>query len=87
MEIGIRKKMSRVIYIEAGGTNYEIGYQMGERLKEKLISHNMARQVFYRKFAKNGKSSLSEIVASSAKLIAKYFPEYLNELRGLADGS
>lgn len=79
--------MSRVIYIEAGGTNYEIGYRIGVGLREKLIPHNRSRQVFYRKFAKKHNASLPDIVARSEKLISTYFPEFLEELNGLAAGS
>ena len=80
-------KMSRVIYIEAGGTNYEIGYQIGVGLREKLIPHNRNRQAFYRKFAKKHNASLHNIVARSEKLISTYFPEFLEELNGLAAGA
>jgi len=79
--------MSRVGYIQAGGTNYDIGFQIGACLKEKLISHNRSRQAFYRKFYRKHNTPLCQIVESSEKLIAKHFPAYLEELKGLADGS
>jgi hypothetical protein len=50
--------MSRVSYIEAGGTNYDIGFRIGECLREKLISHNRDRQAFYRKFCRKHNFSL-----------------------------
>jgi isopenicillin-N N-acyltransferase like protein len=79
--------MSRVNYIEAEGTNYDIGFHIGAYLKEKLISHNRSRQGFYRKFRRKHNSLLCQIAESSEKLIAKHFPAYLEELKGLADGS
>jgi isopenicillin-N N-acyltransferase-like protein len=88
MEIGMRQmKMSKVIYVEASGTNYEIGYQIGACLREKLVPHNRSRQAFYRKFAKKHNASLPNIVARSEQLISTYFPEFLEELKGLAAGS
>lgn len=79
--------MSRVPYVETGGTNYDIGYHTGALLKEKLITHNGDRQSFYRKFSKKCSSPLCQIVESSVKLISQYFPDYMEELKGLADGS
>ena len=79
--------MSKVSYVEAGGTNYDIGYRIGACLKEKLIPHNVDRQSFYRKFSKKCSSLLRQIAQSSEKLISQYFPGYLEELQGLADGA
>ena len=79
--------MSQVSYIEACGTNYEIGYRIGRCLKEKLISHNNDRQAFFWKYSKIHHSSLNKIVQGSETLISKYFPQYIEELRGLANGS
>ena len=80
-------EMSKVICVEANGTNYEIGYRIGVGLREKLIPHNRNRQVFYRDFAKKHNTPLDTIVARSEKLISKYFPEFMEELKGLAAGS
>jgi predicted choloylglycine hydrolase len=82
-----KKKISRVSFIEACGTNYEIGYRIGECLREKLISHNRDRQAFYRKFSSKHKIPLDKIAQRSEKLISNYFPEYMEELSGLAAGS
>ena len=79
--------MNKVTFIEAGGSNYEIGYRTGECLKEKLISHNNARQAFFRKFSKTHNSSLNKIVQSTEKLISGHFPQYIEELKGLANGA
>ena len=79
--------MSRVSYIEAGGTNYDIGYRIGECLREKLISHNRSRQAFYRQLSKKLKIPIHKIVQKSEKLISNYFPNYMEELTGLASGS
>jgi isopenicillin-N N-acyltransferase-like protein len=79
--------MSRVIFIEACGTNYEIGYRIGECLREKLIPHSRNRQAFYRKFAKTHQVPLHKIVQRSEKLVSCHFPAYMEELRGLAAGS
>jgi len=79
--------MNRVNYIEAEGTNYDIGFQIGESLREKLIFHNQDRQAFYRKFCRKHNLSLGQLAESSKKSIAKHFPAYLEELKGLADGS
>ena len=69
--------MSRVSYIEAGGTNYDIGYRIGECLREKLISHNRSRQAFYRQLSKKLKIPIHKIVQKSEKLISNYFPKYM----------
>jgi isopenicillin-N N-acyltransferase-like protein len=78
---------SRVSYIEACGTNYEIGYRTGECLKEKLISHNNGRQAFFREFSRKHNVNLAKISENSEKIISKHFPRYLEELKGLAKGA
>jgi predicted choloylglycine hydrolase len=78
---------SRVSYVEACGTNYEIGYRTGECLKEKLISHNNGRQAFFREFSRKHNVHLDKISENSGKMIAGHFPQYLEELKGLARGS
>ena len=83
----LTKQTSTVNYVEAGGTNYEIGYQIGAGLKEKLFPHNAERQAFYRKAAGNQPTLLDRIAAISQELICSYFPMYLEELQGMADGS
>ena len=79
--------MSQVIYIEACVTNYEIGRRIGRCLKDKLIHHNNDRQAFFRKISKTHHFPLNKIVQGSETLISKHFPQYLSELRGLANGS
>ena len=81
------KQISQVIYVEASGTNYEIGYQIGACLKEKLVAHNADRQEFYRKISGKSETLLDRIAAISQELICSHYPLYLEELQGMADGS
>lgn len=79
--------MNSVTYIEASGTNYDIGCITGECLKERLIAHRDDRQAFYKDFAAKHNSPLDQIIQGSEKILAEHFPQYLEELRGVADGS
>jgi len=83
----LTKQMSKVSYVEASGTNYEIGCQIGTCLKEKLVAHNADRQEFYHKVSDKNKPLLDRIAAISQELIFSRFPNYLEELQGMADGS
>ncbi|MCG2717925.1 MAG: C45 family peptidase [Nanoarchaeota archaeon] len=79
--------MEKISYIEVSGTNYEIGFGIGECLKEKLIPYNQDRQKFYYNYSKNSKFSLDKKTKEIEKIILKYFPQYLEELKGIADGA
>ena len=73
--------------IEVSGDNYEIGYQMGKKLKKQIsqtikIPNNIAKA--HEHFNINHFHNAAKRYLPYAN---KYFPEYIKELQGIADGS
>lgn len=74
-------------YVEASGTNYEIGCAIGEHLREEIKKHNEHMKGFFSQIEKKVGQDLKSFSKGIEKLTAKYFPHYLDELRGMADGA
>ncbi len=73
--------------IEAEGSNYEIGFIIGEKLKNKLKEIIRIEEKDYKK--ESGKS-LSEHMKRLKQIIIiseKHFPQYIEEIRGMSEGS
>jgi len=73
-------------YIEVSGTNYQVGCAIGEQLREKIQDYNDHIKVLYYKNVRDWEE-LKVISKSVEKLIAKHFPKYLKEIKGMAKGS
>ncbi len=74
-------------FIEAEGNNYEIGFIIGKKLKNKLRKLLEIDEKNYKR--KSGKS-LSEHAKRLKQLVIKskrYFPQYLEEVKGMSEGS
>lgn len=79
------KNNLKVIHLE--GNNYEIGYQHGKILS-KYIKKSIETR--YHHLKSNLNISLSEAIKESQKYLPdaeKYFPEYINEIEGIAKGA
>ncbi|MBM3200137.1 hypothetical protein FJZ53_04300 [Candidatus Woesearchaeota archaeon] len=74
-------------YIEAKGSNYQIGCAIGEHLKEKMRDYDARMKLLYSKLVKDSHHDLNVMAEKTEALILKYFPQYLKELQGMADGS
>lgn len=72
-------------YVEAKGTNYEIGLAIGESLKEDINEYKQRIDSLYSKQFKT--IGDKDLIEKTKKLIKKYFPNYIQELKGLADGA
>jgi isopenicillin-N N-acyltransferase-like protein len=73
--------------IEAEGSNYEIGFIIGKKLKNRLKEIIRIEERDYKK--ESGKS-LSEHMKRLKQIIIiskKYFPQYVGEIEGMAEGS
>lgn len=74
-------------YIEASGTDYEIGCAIGETLKGKLHQADETLRTLLTELGQKALADRRGFVRSSQSLIKKHFPRYLDELRGMASGS
>jgi len=74
-----------VIHLE--GNNYEMGYQHGKVLAKQI---EQVIQMRYQNIKNNFDISFDEVLKESEKYIyyiEKYFPDYIEELEGMAKGS
>ncbi len=71
--------------LHVGGTHYEIGFQVGRQFK-KLIRKAMLRSPFYigLKLMDSMKPKWFNELQSYAE---KFYPQYVDEMRGIADGA
>lgn len=74
-------------YIEVAGTNYQIGCAIGEHLREKIQDYGMRMKALYSKLVKDSGCNLGKMTMKAKRLTEKYFPQYLDELKGIANGS
>lgn len=72
--------------IDASGSHYEIGHQLGTQCKD--LAMKLKDEA--REFLQQSNTTLKKAVASSEKYIPyveKFYPEHLDELRGYADAT
>lgn len=74
-------------YIEVSGTNYQIGCAIGEHIREKIQDYGMRMKALYSTLVKGSGYNLGRMATKTKRLTEKYFPQYLDELRGIANGS
>lgn len=78
-------EQERLSYFRVSGTNYEIGLKIGKEF-EKQINNTLTNR---RKFIelKNWDSQDKSRINEMLKLSRKIFPNYIEEMQGLADGA
>ena len=78
-------KKLKVLQLE--GDNYQIGYQHGKALAKEI---ELVIQIRYKQLKYNLNISFKEALQESLKYYSnaeKYFPEYIKEIEGIADGA
>ena len=78
--------MSIFPHIEIEGTSYEIGYQEGENFREQIQEALRVIKNVYGLF-KPGVGRAKELSRKFIEVIRDYNADYLEEIRGVADGS
>ena len=74
-------------YIEIEGTSYEIGYQEGQNFKKQILgSINCYKQMFM-DYSNLSWERAKELSKQFIPVITEYNKDYLEEMRGIADGS
>lgn len=78
--------MKGLSYVEAKGTNYDIGFEIGRALKPKITKHyqKTMQEIIFK--GKNFNQYVSE-TEPFFRPVKKTFPFLIDELKGLADGS
>ena len=71
--------------LRVSGTNYEIGFQVGQHFKERIKNTLDYSPIF--KVNKIWDKKNPERLKKVKKISEKYFPQYMEELRGYAEGS
>lgn len=80
-------KLQKIPLIEVSGSNYDIGFILGQKLKKQVSKIIKIDQVDFKK--KSGKP-LSFYINKTKQIIGateKHFPQYVDELLGMAEGS
>lgn len=73
--------------IEASGTPYEIGYTHGSRAKEQIAVNIGVYKAMFMEYAGIGWEKAKKTAESFEGAIRDFNPKYLDEIRGIADGS
>ena len=73
-------------YIQVKGTNYQIGCAIGEHLRDKIQDYSDHIKVLYYRYVK-AHSELNKISKKVERDIAKHFPRYLKEIKGISKGA
>lgn len=79
--------MKKLPVIEASGNNYDIGFTIGQKLRKQMKKLIGMERVDYRKMSGKPLSYYSEKIRRIVGVTEKYFPGYIEELLGIAEGS
>lgn len=74
-------------YIEIEGTPYEIGFQEGENFKTQITGSIECYKVMFMDYSQLDWDRARELSRQFIPVISEYNPDYLEEMRGIADGS
>lgn len=75
--------MKRFPVVRAKGTHYEVGKAVGEARKEIIVKLFQKNKSLHADYFTSFRKDADELLA----LTENYFPQYVEELRGLADGA
>ncbi len=79
--------MKKIPFIEAGGSNYEIGFTIGQKLKKQIRELiNMEKKDYLKEPGKLMQYYIRKIDGIKS-ISRKYFPDYFEEFCGMAEGS
>ncbi|PIO07034.1 hypothetical protein COT47_01820 [Candidatus Woesearchaeota archaeon CG08_land_8_20_14_0_20_43_7] len=77
--------MNKFQYLEVSGTNYNMGRMIGDAMSKRLHDHLIYVHDLYA--TKLSKENLHKSISALYAKVETYFPQYLDELKGMADGS
>jgi len=80
-------KLKKIPFIDARGTNYEIGFTIGKKLRKQLRETILIEKAEYKKETGKLLTNYAKTIHPLVEITKKYFPHYLEELRGMADGA
>lgn len=79
--------MEKFPFLELEGTSYEIGYQQGKHFKEQIQNNIHCYQEMFQDYSNLKWERAKELSTRFVTVITEYNPDYLEEIRGVADGS
>lgn len=79
--------MENFPFVEIEGTPYEIGYQHGSIFKEKVAGTIACYQEMFRDYSNLEWERAKELSLKFRDIIMEYNPDYMEEIKGVADGS
>ncbi len=72
--------MTRIPFLEVSGSNYEMGFQIGKKFRKNIKNVLDGSDVIRNKFSER-------FSAKCRKLCDRDFPQYVEELKGMAEGA
>ncbi len=78
---------TKIPFIEAEGSNYDIGFTIGKESKDRLKKLIAIEEGNYKKESGKSLSEYTKTLKQIVNLSTKYFPQYVKELRGISGGS
>ncbi len=79
--------MTQFPFLEIEGTSYEIGYQQGRHFKEQIQNNIHCYQAMFQDYSNLKWERAKELSRQFIPVIEAYNPDYLTEIRGVAEGS
>lgn len=79
--------MKKIPVVEAEGSNYEIGFQIGEGCRKQIRDLLKIEKKEYKRELGKLFSFFTKKVGKFIKISEKYFPKYVEEIKGMAEGS
>ena len=79
--------MTQFPFLEIEGTSYEIGYQQGRHFKEQIRNNIHCYQAMFQDYSNLKWERAKELSRQFIPVIEAYNPDYLTEIRGVAEGS
>ena len=79
--------MGNFPYVEIEGTPFEIGFQHGELFKDKILNSIQRYKEMFMDYSNLEWSRAKKLSTRFVEVIRDYNPDYLEEIRGVAEGS
>ena len=79
--------MGNFPYVEIEGTPFEIGFQHGELFKDKILNSIQCYKEMFMDYSNLEWSRAKKLSTRVVEVIRDYNPDYLEEIRGVAEGS
>jgi len=73
--------------IEAEGSNYDVGFMIGKKFKQKFKKLLETEEKNYKKESGKSLSEYANKLKNTKKISQKFFPQYVEEIKGISEGS